>query len=574
MTNEEIARQFDMIADLMEIKGEEGFRLRAYRRGAESIRSAERPVYDVWEEGELKELPGIGDAIAEKIDAYIRTGSIPALEALKEEVPISLLEVIRVSDVGPKKAAKFWAELGITTIEALEQAAKEGQLRALSGMGEKSEAKILAGIESLRRQQTDRISIDEASRLADAILNDLRALEIVQRAEVAGSLRRGRETIGDLDLVVAAEDVQAVTEFLLDRLPIGRIRGRGKTKLSLETEGGVRLQVWFHPENRFGTAWQYATGSQAHNVRLRELALKQGLSLSEHSLQKDDGGEILCADEPGVYQAMQLPWIPPELREDRGEIQAALEGKLPQLIELDQISGDLHSHSTWSDGAESIQSMAEAAQALGYRFLAITDHSRSLGIANGLTIERLERQREEIDALREQMGSDFLLLQGAEVEILADGRLDYPDPMLESLDLVIASLHTSLRQDRQTITERLLNAIQNPHVDLIAHPTGRILRQRDGADLDLERIFRAAADHQVALEINANPDRLDLDEIHAKRALELGCTLTINTDAHSAQNLSFMKYGIGIARRAWIPPEKVLNTWPAEGITSWLARRR
>jgi DNA polymerase (family 10) len=574
MTNEDIARQFDMIADLMEIRGDEGFRLRAYRRGAEAIRSAERPIEDVWQDGLLKEIPGIGDAIAEKIQAYLTTGSIPALEELKAEVPESLLQVIQVSDVGPKKAAKFWHELDITDIEQLEQAARRGQLRTLPGMGEKSEAKILAGIEAFKRQQTDRISIDAASSLADAVITELRSLEFVQRAEVAGSLRRARETIGDLDLVVATENVAETSERILNQLGINRVRSSGKTKLSVETEEGIRIQVWFHPVRRFGTAWQYATGSQAHNVRLRELALKQGLSLSEHGFQSKDGEEVECATEDEVYQTLQLPWIPPELREDRGEIQAGLEGTLPKLITLEDITAELHSHSIWSDGTEPIKKMAEAAQSLGYSVLAITDHSQSLGIANGLSIDRLNSQRIEIEEIREDLDPDLLLLHGAEVEILADGRLDYPDEELEKLDIVIASLHTSLRQDRETVTERLLKAIRNPHVDIIAHPTGRILRQREGADLDMEQVFTSAADHQVALEINANPDRLDLGGIHAKRALELGCMLSINTDAHSTQHLNFMKFGIGVSRRAWVPPERVLNTWPAKRIASWLDERR
>lgn len=574
MMNEEIASQFNMIADLMEIRGDEGYRLRAYRRGAETIHSSERPVYDIWQEGALKDLPGIGEAIADKIDSYITTGKIPVLEELKAEIPESLLELTRISDVGPKKAAKFWRELNITDIDQLELAAKEGRLRSLSGMGEKSESKILLGIDAYKRQKTDRISIEVASQIALDIANKLKILNFVERVETAGSLRRGRETIGDLDLVVATADVESAIEYLLANLDIRRVRGRGKTKLSVETENGIRVQVWFHALDRFGTAWQFATGSQAHNVRLREIASKQGLSLSEHNFQREDGSEIKCSSEEAVYHTLGLPWIAPELREDRGEIQAGIDGTLPHLLHVEDIKGEFHTHSTWSDGSETIEDMANSVRARGFNVMAITDHSHSLGIANGLSVDRLDQQKEEISRLNALLGSDFHLLQGAEVEILADGRLDYPDGVLQELDLVIASLHTSLRQDRETITDRLLNAIRNPNVDIIAHPTGRILRQREGADLDMEQIFQAAAENQVALEINANPDRLDLNDLHAKRAVELGCVLTINTDAHSIQHLEFLQYGVGIARRAWVSPEQVMNTWAVDQFLHWLADRR
>jgi DNA polymerase (family 10) len=349
--------------------------------------------------------------------------------------------------------------------------------------------------------------------------------------------------------------------------------GKGETKASVVLDGGMRVQLWVHPPEHFGTALQYATGSQAHNVRLRELARTMDLSLSEHAISRADGSQILCADEELVYKTLNLTWIPPELREDRGEVQAALDGTLPDLITADQIIGDLQSHSTWSDGTASILEMAEAAQSQGCKYLAITDHSRSLGVARGLTIERLEQQQETIAEAQRALGDRIHLLHGTEVEVLADGSLDFPDEVLAGLDVVVASVHSSLRQPRERITERMLAAIHNPHVDIIGHPSGRMIGRRDAADLDMERIIQASAETGVALEINAHPDRLDLNEVHARRAAELGCLLSINTDAHKPEGFALSVYGVAIARRAWIQSEMVINTWPLKRLKKWLQTR-
>jgi DNA polymerase (family 10) len=494
-------------------------------------------------------------------------------EKLRSEIPPTLVEVLRVGDVGPKKAARFWMELGITTLDQLERAARNGRLRGLAGMGERSEARILAGIEALRRRQGGRIPIGTARPIADSLLQRLRDAPAVARAEMAGSLRRWRDTVGDLDLLVGAGDPAAVMEAARGFPEIARIKGAGETKLSAELVDGLRVQLWVHPPERFGTALQYATGSQGHNVRLRELALDLGLSLSEHGFKRKDGKEVLCAEEEEVYKILGLPWIPPELREDQGEVQAARAGSLPDLVSLGDLRGELHSHSDWSDGQNSIEEMGRAAREIGLSYLVISDHSQSLGVVNGLTVERLQQQWEAIAEAQHRLGDSILLLRGAEVEIRADGALDYPDEILAALDLVTASVHTSLRQTRERVTARMLSAVRSPHVDVIGHPTGRVVGGRDPADLDLEAVLAAAHETGVALEINSHPERLDLKDVHARRAVEMGCLLAINVDPHGPADFSLREYGVATARRGWVRARDVLNTWPLDRLLAWIGRR-
>lgn len=571
-TNTQLADIFMKIADLLEIKGEVIYKILAYRKAAESLNSLARDASEYWQEGKLTEIPGVGKAIAEKIDELLSTGKLGFLEKLEAEVPPSLVDLLQVPDLGPKKAALFWKQLGITTLEELEAAAREGKLRGLAGMGEKSEAKVLAGIEALARRG-NRIPLWHAWPLAQKLLAFLREVPGVEAVEMAGSLRRMRATVGDLDILAASKDPHKVMEAFTHKPDVVRVLGSGDTKSSVEFEHGLRAQLWVHPPERFGTALQYATGSKDHNVRLRELALKKGLSLSEHALTGEDGTEILCATEEEVYRRLGLPWILPELREDRGEVQAALSGKLPDVIDLGDVKAELHAHTTWSDGKLTIKELAEAAIARGLKVLAITDHSASLGVTGGLTAEGLIKQRQEIDAVRKELGSRLRLLQGTEMEIRADGRLDYPDEVLEKLDIVIASLHTSLRQPRDKVTGRLIKAISNPHVDVIGHPTGRLFPDREGADLDMEAVFAAAAEHKVALEINAHPARLDLDDGNSRRAQELGIKLCINTDAHSQSDLDMLQFGVSTARRGWVVASSVLNTWKTADLLKWLKNR-
>ena len=571
-TNPELAEIFQTIANLLEIKGDVIYKILAYRKASDSLRDYGGSVYGVWKDGDLTDIPGVGKAIAEKIDELYSTGHLEYLDKLSAEVPPSLAELLDVPDLGPKKVALFWKELGITDLAGLEAAARAGELQALPGMGRKSEEKILAGIEALSRR-TSRTPLWKAWPFAEELLSKLRQIPGVERAAAAGSVRRMRETVGDLDLLVAAEDSTPVMEAFTNLPEVFQVIGSGKTKSSVEFNNGLRAQLWVHPPERFGTALQYATGSKDHNVRLRELALKKGLSLSEHAFTREDQSEILCPEEDKVYETLGLPWITPELREDRGEVQAALAGKLPRLIELADIQSELHTHSTWSDGKATIKEMALAAKQRGYKVLAITDHSPSLGITQGLKVEDIELQRKEIAAAQEDVGDSLLILQGAEVEIKADGTLDYPDDVLAAFDIVFASLHVSLRQPRGQVTQRLLNAINNPHVDIIGHPTGRLIPDREGADLDMEAVFAAAAHSGVALEISAHPERLDLNDLHARRAIERGIILSINTDAHSPGELDLMHFGVSTARRGWVEPQHVINTWEPGNLLDWLRNR-
>jgi len=573
LTNEEIAAVFENIGDLLEIKGESVYRVISYRRAAESLRALGRRLEDLHKEGRLKEISGVGDAIAAKIEELLTTGKLGFYEELADDVPAGLIDVLKISGVGPKKAARFWHELGVTTVPELEAAARQGVLRELPGMGAKSETAILESIERLAKRQTGRISLGVALPIAERLAQRLRALPGVAAAEPAGSVRRWKETVGDLDLLVAAKEPSEVLEAFVAFDEIERVLGQGDTKASVEVVGGLRVQLWVHRPDRFGTALQYATGSQAHNVQLRELALQHGLSLSEHGLKTVEGKELLCAEEAEVYRRLGLPWIPPELREGSGEMEAAAAGRLPSLITEADLRGELHAHSDWSDGRATIAAMAEAALALGLSYLVISDHSPSLGALNGLTPERLRQQRREIERVQKRIGDGLRLLQAAEVEVLADGRLDYEDEVLSGLDLVIASLHVSLRQPREQITGRLLQAIANPHVDMIGHPTGRLLGSRAASDIDLEAVFAAAADHGVALEINAHPERLDLNDAYARRAWQVGCLVSINTDAHRPEDLRLRRYGVGVARRAWLPPEAVVNTRSTEALLTWLRSR-
>ena len=572
MTNQHIAATFRLIADLLEIKGEVIYKILAYRKAADSLDNLGQNIQTIWQEGKLTQIDGVGKAIAEKIEELLSTGSLGFLERLAAEVPPSLVDLLQVPDLGPKKVAFFWKQLGIINLAELEAAARAGKLRHLPGMGEKSEIRIIAGIESLARRST-RIPIGRAWPFAQELLAFLRVVPGVQAVELGGSLRRMRAMVGDVDILAAADDSQAVVTAFVTRPDVARVLGRGDTKASVEFTHGIQAQLWVHPPAHWGTALQYATGSKDHNVRLRELALKQGLSLSEHALTRSDGSEIHCDAEEAVYAALGIPWIPPELREDRGEVQAALAGKLPRLVEVGDIRAELHSHTTWSDGKLSILELARAALARGIKVLAISDHSHSLGVVRGMTPQDVDQQRQEIQAAQVELGDSIRLLQGVEVEILADGSLDYPDEVLAGLDIVTASLHSSLRQPRDKVTERLLMAIRNPHVDIIGHPTGRLLPNREGADLDMDTVLSAAQQSGVALEINAHPARLDLDDIYARRAIEMGIRLAINTDAHSQSDLELLHFGVATARRAWVEPQHVLNTWSTDRLLSWLKAR-
>lgn len=580
LSNREIADVFDTVADMLEIKGEIVHRVLSYRRAAESIREAPRDLSAMNADGTLEDLPAIGKTLREKIEELLKTGELEFYNRLADEIPPGVVEMLRVNGVGPKKAKRFWEELDITSIEALEAAARAGKLRSLSGMGAKSEQKIIEGIESLRRQ-TGRMPLGVAQPAAQAILDLLLQLPEAREGVVAGSIRRGRPTIGDVDMLVSSTEPGPIMERFVTMDNVARVLGHGPTKSSVELLNGLQVDLRVLPPDEWGTGLQYFTGSQAHNIRMRELALGQRLSLNEHAFSPvddanniiEDADKITCATEAEVYAQVGLPWIPPELREDRGEIEAAQQGELPALIELGDIHADLHMHTTWSDGTLSIREMADAALKRGRKFIVITDHSRSLGVANGLSIERLLAQQAEVRRVDAEMDGAIRVFHGTEMEINADGTLDFPDDVLAQLDFVVASLHTSLRQPREQITGRLLKAIRNPHVDLIGHPRGQLIPNREPADLDMDVVFEAAKESGIALEINANPHRLDLAAEYARRAVELGILLAINTDAHREAEMDLLYFGVLTARRGWVEAPSVLNTRSLDTWRDWVQQR-
>ncbi len=583
LTNRDIVTIFDNIADMLQIKGESIHRVLSYRRAAESIRELPRDLRAIAAEGRLTEIAGIGDTLAEKIEALLQTGQLGFYNKLAQEIPVGVVEMMRVNGVGPKKAAQFYKELNLRSIQELETAARAGKLRGLPGMGAKSEQKIIEGIEALARQ-TGRTPLGTALPAAQSILDVLLGLPQSLHGAVAGSIRRGRPTIGDIDLLVAVrqlEDAAPIMDTFV-RLPnVARVLGHGPTKSSIELLNGLQVDVRVLPEERWGTALAYFTGSQLHNIKMRELALARGLSLNEHAFSPvdasntiiEDAPKIYCATEEEVYQTVGLPWIPPEMREDSGELERAQQGSLPTLITRSDIRADLHMHTTWSDGHFSIREMAHAARMRGHQYIVITDHSRSLGVANGLTIERLLAQQEEVRRVDAEMQGEFRVFHGTEMDINADGSLDFPDEVLAKLDFVIASLHVSLRQERDQITRRLLNAVNNPHVDLIGHPRAQMIPNREPVDADMDAVFAAAQQTGTAFEINANPHRLDLEAQYARRALELGLKLAINTDAHHVDEMDLMSFGITTARRGWVTANAVINTWPVEQFLSWVQSR-
>jgi DNA polymerase (family 10) len=563
MNNRDIVEIFDQVADMLAIRGDQIHRVLAYRRAAESIAALGRDINQVAAEGSLTEVPGIGKTLAAKIEEMLSTGRLEFHERLSQEIPVALLELLRVEGLGPKRVKQIYETLGVTTLEELSAAAREGELSKLPRMGKKTEDRLLRAIEALQRHGDERTPIGEAWPVAQALLAALREIPGVRKTAVAGSLRRMKETIGDVDLLVAADDPEPVMERFCTLDNIESVAARGPTKSRVVLLSGLGVDLRVLPSDRWGTLLSYFSGSKDHNVRLRELALKQGLSLNEHAFTPESGEpEILCATEEEVYGTLGLPFIPPTLRENRGEIEAAIAGELPDLVQVESILGDLHVHSTWSDGGMTILEMAQAGEACGLTHIVISDHSRSLGIGNGLSIERLQAQAIDVREADRIMGPDFRVLHGTEMEIKADGTLDYPDDVLSELDFVIAGLHTSLSQPRERVTDRMLNAIWNPHVDMIAHPTGRLFPDRPGADLDMDMILESSAATGTILEVNANPSRLDLRDVHVRRAIKLGVKIAINTDAHHSDHFDFLHYGVATAQRGWAETEQIVNTWP------------
>jgi len=572
MNNTEIADIFDRIANLLEIKGEIIYKILAYRRAAESIRILNSDLSGLSEK-EILDISGIGQAIAQKIQELLSTGKLDFLQKLENEVPSTLIELLKVQDLGPKKAALFWKQAGITSLAELEQAARADKLSSLPGMGVKSQAHILAGIEALK-QEKKRLPIDKALTIAEKWLEKLRGLKGLKNVEISGSLRRWKPTIGDLDFVGASDEQAQVMQDFTALNGIKQILSQGNNKTSVVTEEGLNLQLWLQPPERFGSLLQFVTGSKEHNVRLREFSLKQGFSLSERGFVDQELKEKLCPKEADVYQNLGLPYIFPEMREDRGEIQSAIKNELPTLVSIDDICADLHVHTNWSDARASMEDMVQAAIKRGLKVLAITDHSNATNGVNGLDEKRLKEQAVEIQKLREKYSSLITLLHGIEAEILEDGSLDLAEETLSKLDIVVASLHEYLYQPRKVISARLVKAIRNPLVDIIAHPGGRELPRTNGADLNWDEVFNAARENQVALEINSNPVHMDMDEVRARSANEFGVLISIDTDSHTIHKFENLKFGVSVARRAWVDKQAVINTWPTKKIIGWLKNRK
>ena len=580
LSNRDMADIFERCADMLQIRGDNIHRVLSYRRAAETIRAVPRDLRVIASEGELIKLKYIGKTIAAKIDEMLETGELDFYERLRAEVPEGLVDIMHINGVGPKKAKLFWKQLDITTVAQLQAAAQADKLAALSGMGKKSQQKILEGIEALSRQ-TGRASIGDALPAAQAILAQLMQLPEAQQGELAGSIRRGRETIGDVDILVASDNAAPIMQRFVTMENVARVLGHGPSKSSVELLSGLQVDLRVLEKARWGTALNYFTGSLAHNVKMRQIALEHGYSLNEHALSPvdetkaiiEDAAKTLCDSEEKVYAALGMQYVPPELREDSGEIEAARAHELPRLITRAELVSDLHMHTTWSDGAQSIREMAEACIQRGHHTIAITDHSRSLGIANGLTIERLLAQANEVRQVNAEMGDRINLLAGTEMDIKADGGMDYPDEVLAQLDFVIASLHSGLGQGREQITRRLLNAIRNPHVRMIGHPSARQYPNRQEVAADWDAVIAAAHEHATVLEINANPLRLDLKPELARLAKDSGVLLAINTDAHRIEQLDLLDFGVNIARRGWVEARHVINTWTSERLQKWLSNR-
>jgi DNA polymerase (family 10) len=572
MTNTEIADIFDRIANLLEIKGEIIYKILAYRRAAESIRILSSDLSE-FSKKEVLGISGIGPALAQKIQELLTSGKLVFLKELESEVPPTLIELLKVQDLGPKKAALFWKQAGITSLAELEQAARANKLSSLPGMGIKSQAHILSGIEVLK-QEKKRLPIDKVLTIAEKWLEKIQRLEGLKNVEISGSLRRWKPTIGDLDFVGASDNSTQVMQGFIALNGIKQILSQGNNKTSIVTEEGLNLQLWLQPPERFGSLLQFVTGSKEHNVRLREFSFKKGLSLSERGFVDQDLKETLCPEETDVYQNLGLSYIFPEMREDRGEIQAAIKNELPTLISIKDIRADLHVHTDWTDARASMEDMVQAAIKRGLKVLAITDHSIATNGVNGLNEIRLKEQAVEFQKLQEKYSNDITLLHGIEAEILEDGSLDLSEESLSKLDIVVASLHEFLYQPRKVITTRLVKAICNPKVDIIAHPGGRELPRTHGADLNWDEVFNAARENQVALEINCNPVHLDMDEVHTRGASESGVLISIDTDSHAMHKFENLKYGLSIARRAWVNKQSVINTWSTEKIVDWLKKRK
>ena len=568
MKNRIIANMFEKIADVLEFQGEIPFKVNAYRKAARVIGDMQEDIEDVWREGELTKVPGIGTALAGKIEEFLTTGKMSKYEEVVSSVPAGLIELLEVQNLGPKTVALANKKLGVESLNDLKKVIADGSLAQLQGMGEKKVENILKGIELYEKAQ-ERISIGVALPLVEELIEELKTRIKIEKIQVAGSTRRMKETVGDIDILVETDKGAEVIQTFVHLPQVTRILAAGDTKGSIIVEDRIQVDLRAIPRESYGAALQYFTGSKAHNIHLREIAKKSGLKINEYGIFKGDK-KIGGAEEQDVYHALNLDWMPPEMREDRGEIDLAAQHKLPRLIELKDIQGDLHVHSKWSDGGSTIEEIARAALEKRYRYIAISDHSKSVKYAHGLEEERLLQKLEEIKAVQEKI-PEIRILAGAEVDILSDGTMDYPDEILAQLDIVIAAVHQGFKQQ---VTERMIAAMENPYVFIIAHPTGRLISKREGYVMELDKVMKKAAETGTVLEINSYYDRLDLSDVNARRAQEMGIKLSINTDTHQLYQLDMIKLGVGVARRAWLRPEDVINTYSLEELLKLRDKKR
>ncbi len=575
-TNSTFARIFNEIAAMTELRGDSPFKARAYRNAATTFANLHEDIKQVWREGRVDDLPGVGKAITEKVDELMTTGHLRFYDRLLAEVPPSLIALTEIPHVGPKTAMELYKKLGIQGLADLEKALDDGRLQTMPGFGEKTIETIREGIQTIQKRSAEKrdllgIALPVVRQIIALLRQNCPSLD---KIEVAGSARRWKPTVGDLDLLATATDSQEVLDCFVQLPMVGTIDSRGENKATVRLHNGLQVDLYVLEPKYYPSLLQHFTGSKAHNIKLRDRAIRMGYRLNEYGLHHANGEPVPITSEEDIYRTLGLRWMPPEMREDRGEIETAERGELPNLVEMTDIKGDLHVHSTWSDGAESILAMAHAAKARGYQYIAITDHSQSLTVASGLTIERLREQRKEIEEARREMGNDFRILHGTELEIKLDGTLDFPDEVLAWLDIVVASIHSGLRQPGEQVTQRAFNALRNPHVDIIGHPTGRLINQREPSAMDVEAVIREAVKTGTALEINSAPDRLDLDDSYVKDAMDAGCLLSIDTDAHHHDNFELIEYGVHMARRGWATAERIMTTWDYEKLDGWLKGRQ
>lgn len=556
--NREIADIFNQIADALEYKGENVFRVVAYRKAARILEELTEDVEELLKSGRLKALPGIGEGMAEKIEEYLKTGKIQKYIEATKGIPPSLLELLNIQNLGPKTLALANKHLGVKNLQDLKKVIEDGSLAKLPQMGEKKVENIKKGIELYERSH-ERLSIAVAESIASNVVEYLKKNAPILQISPAGSLRRWKETIGDIDILVTGKDHKKIVDAFTKYPEAEQIISAGETKSSILVQGGIQVDIRIVDKKSYGAALQYFTGSKAHNVKLRGIAVSKKWKLNEYGLFEGEKA-IAGEDEEDVYKRLGLQWIPPELREDRGEVELALKSRLPKLVEFSDIKGDLQMHSNYSDSTATIEELALVAQKMGYEYILITDHSRSAKYAHGLEIERLYKEWEEIDALNKKF-KNFRILKGIEVDILPNGKLDYPDKILEELDMVVASIHQGFTKN---VTERICSAMENPYVDIIGHPTGRLISKREGYAVDIEKIIKKAAETKTFLECNAYPDRLDLNDLNLKRCKELGVKISIGTDAHSVEELRWMKFGVATCRRGWLEKNDVVNTYPLE----------